>query len=68
MVASEWWFNAVNGGIKAFVCLAVSVRLDIIKDPMTLIKKSRVPCPSGRFSPSFIHQVIIITGLNKLYD
>ena len=24
--------------------------------------------PSGSFPPSFIHQVIIITGLNKLYD
>ena len=23
-------------------------------------------CPSGRFPPSYIHQVIIITGLNKL--
>ena len=25
-------------------------------------------CPGGRFPPSFIHQVIIITGLNKLYN
>ena len=23
--------------------------------------------PGGRFPPSFIHQVILITGLNKLY-
>ena len=36
------------------------------KDPVALIKKSRVSCPSGRFPPRFIHQVIIITGLNKL--
>ena len=37
-----------------------------IKDPVPLIEKSRALCPSGRFPPSFIHQVIIITGLNKL--
>ena len=40
----------------------------IIKDLVPLIKKSRASCPSGRFPPSFIHQVIIITGLNRLYD
>ena len=39
-----------------------------IKDPMSLIKKSRALLPGGRFPSSFIHQVIIITGLNKLYD
>ena len=39
-----------------------------IQNPLLLIKKSRVLCPGGRFPPSFIHQVIIITGLNKLYD
>ena len=33
-----------------------------------LMEKSRVLCPGGRFPPSFIHQVVIITGLNKLYD
>ena len=33
-----------------------------------ILEKSRASCPSGRFSPSFIHQVIIIPGLNKLYD
>ena len=37
-----------------------------IIDSVPLIEKSRALCPSGRFSPSFIHQVIIITGLNKL--
>ena len=31
------------------------------------IENSRALCPGGRFPPSFIHQVIIITGL-KLYD
>ena len=36
-----------------------------IQDPVPLIEKSRA---GGRFPPSFIHQVIIITGLNKLYD
>ena len=39
-----------------------------IKDPVLLIEKSRASCSSGRFPPNFIHQVIIITGLNKLYD
>ena len=38
-----------------------------IKDPVPLIEKSRVLCPCVRFPPSFIHQVIIITGLNVLY-
>ena len=39
-----------------------------IKDPMPLIAKRRGLSPGCRFPPSFIHQVIIITGLNKLYD
>ena len=39
-----------------------------IKDPVPLIVKDRALCPGGRFPPSFIHQVIMITGLNKLYD
>ena len=39
-----------------------------IKDPVPLIKKRRGLSPVGRFPPSFIHQVIIITGLNKLYN
>ena len=39
-----------------------------IKDPVPLIETSRASCPSGRFPASFIHQVIIITGLNKVYD
>ena len=38
-----------------------------IKDPVPLIEKSRTLCTGGRFPPSFIHQVIIITGLNRLY-
>ena len=37
-----------------------------IKDPVPLIEKSRTSCPGGRCPPSFIHQVIIITGVNKL--
>ena len=39
-----------------------------IKDPMPLIAKRRGLSPGGRFPPSFIHQVIIITGLSKLYN
>ena len=38
-----------------------------IKDPVPL-KKSRALCPSGRFPPSSIHHVIIITELNTLCD
>ena len=38
-----------------------------IKDPVPLIEKRRGLYPGGRFPPSFIHQVIIITRLNKLY-
>ena len=37
-----------------------------IKDPVPLIAKRRGLSPGGRFPPSFIHQVIIATGLNKL--
>ena len=39
-----------------------------IKDPVPLIEKRRGFSPGGRFPPSFIHQVVIITRLNKLYD
>ena len=39
-----------------------------IKDPVPLIEKRRGLSPGGRFPPSFIHQVIIITGLNKLFN
>ena len=39
-----------------------------IKDPVPLIEKRRGLSPGGRFPPSFIHQVIIVTGLNKLYN
>ena len=39
-----------------------------IKDPVPLIAKRRGLSPGGLFPPSFIHQVIIITGLNKLYN
>ena len=39
-----------------------------IKDPVPLIEKRRGLSLGGRFPPSFIHQVIIITGLNKLYN
>ena len=37
-----------------------------MKDPVPLIEKSRGLSPGGRFPPSFIHQLISITGLNKL--
>ena len=37
----------------------------ILLQPVRVLK-SRASC--GRFPPSFSRQVIIITGLNKLYD
>ena len=37
-----------------------------VKDPMSLIEKRGGLSPGGRVPPNFIHQVIIITGLNKL--
>ena len=39
-----------------------------IKAPVPLIEKSRASCPGGRVPPNFIHQLITITGLNKLHD
>ena len=33
---------------------------------MLLVEKSTASCHGGRFPPSFIHPVIIITGVNKL--
>ena len=36
--------------------------------PVPLIEKRRGLSPGGRFPSSFIHQVVIITGLNKLYN
>ena len=39
-----------------------------IKDPVPPFEESRASFPGGRFPPGFIHRVIIITGLNKLYD
>ena len=56
----------MTGSSKALVCPAVSATRHI-KDPMPLIEKSRAACPGGR-CPSFVHQVIIIVRLNKLYD
>ena len=38
-----------------------------IKEPVPLLEKSKVSCPSGRFPPNLIHKVII-SRLNKLYD
>ena len=39
-----------------------------ITDPVPLITKRRGLSPGGRFPPSLIHQVIIITRLNKFYN
>ena len=50
-------------GMSSRVCVT-----GYIKDSVPLIEKSRTLCPGDRFPPSFIHEVIIITELNKLYD
>ena len=36
-----------------------------VKEPVPIIEKSRTSCPGGRCPPSFIHRVIITTGLNE---
>ena len=41
-------------------------RFIVILHIVPLVEKSRGLSPGGRFPPSFIHQVVIITGLNKL--
>ena len=45
------------------MCVPVVVYISLCVVP--LIEKSRTSCPGGRFPPSFIPQVIIITGLSK---
>ena len=60
-VVHDWENNGF--GVSIRVCAT-----EHITDPVTLIEKSRASCPKGRFPPNFIHQVIIITGLNKLYN
>ena len=52
-------------------CLGVYSRVYAtghIKYPVPLIEKRRGLSLGGLFPSSFIHQVIIITGLNKLYN
>ena len=46
-----------------FVCLFHLFGLHTT-DPVPLIEESRALCPGGSIPYSFIHQVIIITGLN----
>ena len=52
--------------IKGFGMSSLVYATGHIKNPMPLVEKSRGLSPGGRFPPSFMHQVIIITGLNKL--
>ena len=58
-VVHDWVFKDL--GMSSRVCATVH-----IKDHIPLNVKSMACCPGGRFHPSFIHQVIVITGLNKL--
>ena len=60
-VVHDWINNGLD--MSSGVCVTGH-----IKHPVPLIEKSRASCPSGRFPPSFFHQVITITGLDKLYD
>ena len=60
-VLRDWVFK----GLGMYSCVYATGH---IKDPVPLIEKRRGLSPGGRFPPSFIHQVIIITGLNKLYN
>ena len=52
--------------IKGFGMSSLVYATGHIKDPVPLVEKSRGLSPGGWFPPCFIHQVIIITGLNKL--
>ena len=52
--------------IKGFGMSSLVYATGHIKDTVPLVEKSRGLSPGGRFPPSFIHQVVIITGLNKL--
>ena len=61
MVAYIYYiYNARPWYVQACLCDSA------YKRSMPLSEKSRTLSPGGRFPPSFIHQVIIITGLNKL--
>ena len=52
--------------IKGFGMSSLVYATGHIKDPVPLVEKRRGLSPGGRFPPSFIHQVVVITGLNKL--
>ena len=58
-VGHNWVIKGI--GMSSRVCAA-----RYIKDPVPLIEKSRASCSGGRLPPSFVHQVIIIAGLNQL--
>ena len=63
-VFHDWVIKGI--GMSSRVCATGRGQLGIYKIPCHLSKKRRGLSPGGRFPPSFIHQVIIITGLNKL--
>ena len=62
-VPHDWVIKLKGLGMSSRFCAAGH-----IKDPVPLMEKRRGLSPGGQFPPSFIHQVIIITGLNKLYN
>ena len=61
-----------NWVIKGGTCPAGSVSVSGIYNVVYIkylyhATYRRASCPGGRFPPSFIHQVIIITSLNNFY-
>ena len=60
-VLRDWVIQPIITGMSSLVYVTGH-----IKDPVPLIEKRRGLSPGGRFPPNFNHQVIIITGLNKL--
>ena len=60
--------SAPRLGIKGLGMSSLVYATGHIKDPVSFIDKSRGLSPGARFPPCFIHQVIIINGLNKLYS
>ena len=56
-------YNTIPALVMTIKGLGLSSRVSAtghVKDPVPLTENSRALCPSGRFPPSFIHQVIII--------
>ena len=60
-------FLFYDGVIKGLGMSSRVCATGYIRDTVPLIEKSMASFSGGRFPPSYIYQVIIITGLRKLY-